>query len=362
MLVSRIALLLIAVAGGRPTALPVMVKGGGPCPQPAEVAARLGALLPRLPASSSESYTAELRDGGAELEILLRGPDGSVANERSLPRQYTCDELAAAAAAVIAVWISDIHPEFTMPLGTAGAPAPERVRSATAPAALDHAPAPPSPDAARAQASPRAAVVAATAIVSAPAVRQATPWSLQLDGAAGLAGTLGPSRGSPGWAAGALIAIDVRWAPTRVGARVALAAQTPRVFPLGIGELHVARTSLSLGPTFRMTGAAEPFTVDLAVLLTGSRLVTRGSGFPRATASTGLDGGYGASLRVGLRRSWSPFLELGATDWPVARMGFERVEGNTRPLPQVEVGLTGGIVFTGGGGPVRPADLGPPRE
>jgi hypothetical protein len=129
-----------------------------------------------------------------------------------------------------------------------------------------------------------------------------------------------------------------------------------------MGELHVTRTSLSLGPTFRVTGAEAPLTVDLAVLVTGSRLVTRGSGFPLATASTGLDGGGGASLRAGLRRGWSPFLELGASVWPVRRMAFERVDGNTRPLPRVEVGLTGGIVFTRGGGPVRRAALGPPRE
>jgi hypothetical protein len=363
-------LLLIAVAGGRPTALPVQVKGDGRCPQPAEVAARLGALLPPSPGSSDVGYTAELRDDGPELAIVLRGRDGSVAKERRLPRQYTCDELAAAAAAVIAAWMSDIHPEFAIPEpapGSAGASAPGLARSAPAPAGLprtpDRAPAPRPPlDAPHAQASPQTTLVAITSVAAAPGVREGVSLSLRLDGAAGLAGTLGPSRGSPGWAAGALVAGGVRWAPTRFGARLALTAGTARVFPLGMGELHVTRTSLSLGPTFRVTGSEAPLAVDLAVLLTGARLVTRGSGFPRATATAGLDGGGGASLRVSLRRDWSPFLELGASAWPVARTGLERVDGNTRPLPQGEVGLTGGVLFTGGGGPVRPAALGPPRE
>jgi hypothetical protein len=62
---------------------------------------------------------------------------------------------------------------------------------------------------------------------------------------------------------------------------------------------------------------------------------------------------------VGLRRDWSPFLELGATAWPVARVGLEEVDGNTRPLPKVEVGLTFGILFSAARGHVRSAALGP---
>jgi hypothetical protein len=365
MFASRIALSFIAVAAERAPALPVVVTGDSRCPQPAEVAARVGRLLPRSPVPGAVAYTAEVRDGGVELAIVLRGAGGSVANERRLPRQYSCDELAAAAAAVIAAWLSDIHPEFARPEPTVRSadPAAPVLESSQPAKAAPSVPARPPPlDATRAPAAAQGPVVATTSGAAAPAVREGTALSLRLDGAAGLAATLGPSGGSPGWAAGALVAAGLRWAPTRLGARLALTAGTARVFPLGMGQLHVTRTSLSVGPTFRLTREEAPLSVDLAAFLVGSRLVTRGSGFPRASAIAGLDGGGGGSVRVGLRRAWSPFLELGASAWPVARAGLERVDGNTRPLPQVEVGLTCGILFTGGAGPVRPAALGPRRQ
>jgi hypothetical protein len=332
---SSVALLLIAVAGTDPSELPVVVTGGSRCPQAAEVTARLGALLPPSRPGNAPRDVVALDDQSPELRIVLRGADGSVANERRLPRRYSCDELAAATAAVIAAWLSDIHPEFAL----AAARPPDRTP-----------PSPVPPAAARAEAP-------TIAVASAPAA--ASP-ALHFDGAAGLAGTLGPSQGSPGWAAGVAVAAGVR--ATRLGARLALMAGTPRVFPLGRGELQVSRTSLLLGPTFRLTSADASLTADLGVFVAASRLVLRGNGFPRAGTSAGLDGGGGASLRVGLRREWAPFLELAATVWPVARAGLEQVNGNTRTLPKVEIGLTCGILFSGAGGRVRSAALGPHTE
>src|SRR4051812_1759649 len=242
--VSTVALLLIAVAGEGPTELPVVVTGDSRCPRPAEVAAQVGALLPRSRPSSAPRDIATLDDQSPELRIVLRGADGSVANERRLPRQYTCDELAAAAAAVIAAWLSDIHPEFALatarpPDGTPPSPAP--------------------PASARAEGA---------GIAVAPAPAAARPASaLHFDGAAGVAGQLGPSQGRPGLAAGVLVAASVR--ATRLGGRLALIAGTPRVFPLGMGELQVSRTSLLLGPTFRLTSADASLTADLGVFVAG---------------------------------------------------------------------------------------------
>jgi hypothetical protein len=88
----------------------------------------------------------------------------------------------------------------------------------------------------------------------------------------------------------------------------------------------------------------------------------RGGGFPQASGATGLDGGAAVSLRLGLRRAWSPFLELGGTVWPVARAALERVDGNRRRLPRLEAGVALGILFAAAGDGVRSTPPGTQRE
>lgn len=105
----------------------VSVKGNTRCPSAADVGTRVAAMLP-LVATARAPDVAELDEidrGGPNLRLTLRRPDGALIGQRLLAREYSCAELAAAAAVIIATWESDVHPEFKPHLGSEAAPAGE---------------------------------------------------------------------------------------------------------------------------------------------------------------------------------------------------------------------------------------------
>src|SRR5438132_13866033 len=104
----------------------IEIAGGGGCPEPAAVSRSLRSLLP--PVLNGATSAPAGAPGAApppapsvrlsrtfmgDLDILFVGPDGRQLDERHLEGGSTCDDLAAAAAVVIATWVSE--PELPLP-------------------------------------------------------------------------------------------------------------------------------------------------------------------------------------------------------------------------------------------------------
>lgn len=58
----------------------------------------------------SESFLVERHESG--LYVELRGSDAAVIGQRTVSAGGSCDELAQAAAVVLAAWLTDVHPDF----------------------------------------------------------------------------------------------------------------------------------------------------------------------------------------------------------------------------------------------------------
>ena len=286
---------------------PVAVSGALACPAPAAVAAEAEALLAPTASPIAE---AELAGTDDQLTVVLREPGGAIAAERALPRAgLTCDELATAAAAVIASWLSDVHPEF-----------------AAAPANL-----------ARAAPAPRARAAGAGA---------------GFDVALGLLGSAAPAGGEAGWAAGLWAAAGVLAPGRSLGARLAFDGESERSFSLGQGHAQTRRLLLSLGPFYRFGGAAGSLVTELGAGVVGAWFGVRGTGYPRAESSAELDVGAAAHLLVAARREpggaawirWAPFVGLEAVGWPRARTAVDLGSGEGLVLPRGEISLVLGIL------------------
>src|SRR5262245_53120987 len=95
----------------------VDVVGDGPCPAPADVSRRLAELLPAADTAGGTGGGARRlarlsrADGHVHLELLT--PDGVRLDERDLEANERCEDLAAAAAVVIAAWEAQLDPRVS---------------------------------------------------------------------------------------------------------------------------------------------------------------------------------------------------------------------------------------------------------
>jgi hypothetical protein len=89
------------------SALSIAVEGNTRCPEPAEVAARLGAVG----AGSAERMQgkAVLSETEGALRVQLLRENGTVVGERLLDSRYPCRDLADAAALVLASWQGEFN-------------------------------------------------------------------------------------------------------------------------------------------------------------------------------------------------------------------------------------------------------------
>jgi hypothetical protein len=127
------------------------VTGDSTCPAPADVASRLAGLAPAHaaePAPAPEASTARVivTHDGTALRLELLGPDTNELAARELSADGSCDDLAAAAAVVIAAWEADLDPRLAigvaLPARPPAAPTP-------APSSVVTTPAPPAPETSR---------------------------------------------------------------------------------------------------------------------------------------------------------------------------------------------------------------------
>src|SRR5690349_2658404 len=84
--------------------LAVELDGSSSCPTPEAVAER---LRPLLPPDASGVGRVTLEPGPEGLRLSLMRSDGSRGGVRTLAGDHTCDELADAAAVIIASWQDD---------------------------------------------------------------------------------------------------------------------------------------------------------------------------------------------------------------------------------------------------------------
>jgi hypothetical protein len=307
---------MIPVAAGVALlAAAIAVRGESSCPAAGDVEARVRALLPASAADARNAagVEARLERSPGRLRIALLRPDGALAGERIIEGDHGCDELAEAAAVVVASWASD-------------------ERAALDPPALPVVP------------SLAARPAPAAAAVAAPAAPPARP-ALELGGGVGasLAGAAAP--------AGLLSA---SWAPgtgRRVAARLTGLLTGTRDLTLPGGSARWRRWSLALGPELRGGAGRLDGRLELEphAALAAAWLVVEGRGFQQAQRHGSLVAGAEAGLRLGLRggrlRPLRPFLELAGCWWPGRSVAYQAPDSAETVLPAFELFMTLGIAL-----------------
>lgn len=249
----------------------VVVGGETTCPTPARVNEKLaqmgvspGALLSE---SSREAFLSRNAQG---LLVTLRSKDHEVFAEHQFSAQASCEDLAAAAAVVIASWEGELGS-----VGSLGLQVP-------------------------------------TPVVSPPVPKESRSLNWDL----GLAVQLGFAASSV--APGA-------WLETSVGRKERFLRMVLSGFwhgyhelSLGKGEALWRRTGLGVGPRFetqkgRLLGAVD-------VLAYAAFLQMKGRDQPQNASDTRVDAGLMSNLRVGLRfGNLAPWVSLGAVFSPFKR-------------------------------------------
>jgi hypothetical protein len=107
---------IAALAAALWAAAPALeVVGDSTCPAPSEVARRLAELATANEATRTAESTAArvvVTHDGAALRLVLLGPNANELAARELAPEGTCDDLAAAAAVVVAAWQADLDPNL----------------------------------------------------------------------------------------------------------------------------------------------------------------------------------------------------------------------------------------------------------
>jgi hypothetical protein len=308
LLASSLALLVGAV---------VTVEGAGTCPTTAEVAARVTALLPSG-AADAPPDVVRLTEQGDGLLVALSRPDGAAIGERTIARDGTCADLAAAAAIVVATWESDVHVEFRPP---APEPAPANLAGTTE--------------------TPPVVAVSPPA----PARRRAS-----LEAGAALTGSFAPSSAGAGPGLGALLVVSSTPADRRVGMRLALTADAEREVPLGDGQVVWRRVMLALGPTARLARPRAPWAVDLYAEALFGVVTATGKSFARDIDAVAFDPGISVGTRLRWRRAGTvvPWLAVEGQGWPRPQIAYAAPDGASAILPRVQLSLALGVSVRAG--------------
>jgi hypothetical protein len=292
----------------------VTVEGDAVCPTAADVATRLGALLPARETDEGPDV-ARVEFRGSALFVTLARPDGTLIGERALESGFPCADLAAAAAVVVATWESDVHPEFRLAAPPPPAPPPPVPPPPAAPPVVAVAPAPP-PAAAR--------------------------WEI----GAGVSGSVAPGSGGAAPAMGALVVGGWTPAAGRVGARLALGATTERELPLGSASVRWQRADAALGAQLRLAAPGSRWAVDLFGEALAGWLLATGNGFTNDLSSGSLDPGLGGGARLDLGDGpLVPWLEVSLTGRLRRQIAYAEPGAASVELPRFEAALAAGLSF-----------------
>jgi hypothetical protein len=263
------------------------------CPDSNAVLARLYRIAPQARAAD---HVARLQGSGVELMLRLEDRTGTTLASGRLPDSTDCNQLADAAALMLAAWEAEFSRE----------PPPTQL------------PVPP----------PRE-------VVSAPpaqAVEAHEKNQSHLDLAALALAT------ADGQGVGAALDLDATFGSFLMAI---LLADTPHTAAFGTGDVHWQRTGLGFGGSLHLRPPGWDLSARLFVI--GALLARWGSGYGVDEGSLSVDLGFGAGLRAGLALSKSVFLlaDLSAVMWPLTqRLVVEGVPGDfTLPLAQLYLGL-----------------------
>jgi hypothetical protein len=278
------------------------VEGQTDCPTPDAVGAALAKLGGLTSAGAGDRIALAAGDEG----LTVRWLDGA-GHERHtwrLPRDGTCQELADAAALVVAVWAGHVDagrvPSPQLP--EAGPPVEPRAQLF-----------------ASARRSRLAYEVAAALLVG---------WE------PGAAASFGGS---------AVVTLGPR--SSRFTARLALSAQSLQRHDIAIGRIGWTRPALSLGAQVRLARAALVF--DLSIDAVAALLVLDGEGFHPTHQSYDFDPGLDVGVRLGYRLRWvTPFVEARLVGWLRPQTAVLDGLGSRFDLPRIDLWMSVGLAFS----------------
>lgn len=306
------------------------VQGTAECPAAADVEARLHDILDFRSAAELKEHALVERNGDS-VRVSLTGADGHVIGERTLAVEGSCEDMARAAAVVLATWLGDVHPEFVRPLPPAE---PEPPNEADAPA-------------------PPAATTPAPRVAQPPVLAPAP----ELNQSAALGSPSSSNRWAPGAGLGVgidasgaltpLLSLTGTWAPSGFGwgAAATLILTGVREQALEPGAVRWWRWPLLLGPSLRLTPSGA--SVELSTGATFAWLHLRGRGFDPNRGADDVSFGSFAAVRLAASSGrWRPFVATTGLFWLRRATAQTNAEaGNETRLPSLDVLLTAGAAL-----------------
>lgn len=273
----------------------VEVESPSACPAAQAVTDRLAVLLP---ATRDVPDRARLSRSGDRLSLELRRADGTAIAWRRLDAQAACEDLAEAAAVMIATWETEL----------------EAGRVPLPPPRIDREPAP---------------VDKSPPLEAAPAF---PGWALGV----GFAASVANRAFLPG------VTIEVENGGARWAARMVVTATESQEQTLGMGTARWNRLLFAAGPSLRFS------VLDVHAEAVGALVHVEGVGFAQVYDEYGFDPGIGAGVRFSLRPApLSPWIDVSGVGWlRKEELRVVGVDGQVA-LPDVDVLVSAGVSFGG---------------
>jgi hypothetical protein len=291
------------------------------CPSSNAVSDVLGQIL-GIPAGEHVAERAQLDRGPAELVVTLRSADAHVLGERALPLEGDCNELARAAAVVLAAWLTDAHPEFVPKIAPA-ADVSEGAPSGAAPVA----------------AAPHTAVVPPSgAVRSNGDMRLASTWRARVSATLGAAVLPTPP------AIAGSVAFSIVPDTGGIGATLRVGAVTPRRIDAQGGEARYFRWPFGAGAVLRVAGRHLATELELGGTL--GWLHVEGRSFSPNQSANDVTFGPFAALRLGPAHGRvRPFVEVWSVVWARSARVYADAAQPSHLLPSFDLALSVGAAF-----------------
>ncbi|MBL8633735.1 MAG: hypothetical protein JNM40_10960 [Myxococcales bacterium] len=295
----------MSVLGSAAALLALRIAVEGSCPAVAKVEAKVAAALGDLVDESDA--TAQLEPLDDRLRVEVRSGSGALLVVHDLALGPSCDDLAAAAAVVIATAVGSAPQTGALP-SVVPVPIPMPVIRRS----------PPVP------------------------VRPSVPVALDVGASVGVEFAL-PRPGGGGF-----LWLSVGPSPqqhrtwSRLGLILRLGGTSLKQVSLTQGLSDWTRLDLALGPRLRL--AAGLWQCDLFLVVSPALVLVSGRELPQTFSSTGFDLGLGGGAKLGARlQALFPFVALSATGYVIEQS--LRVQGlsDTTRLPPYSVQISLGL-------------------
>jgi hypothetical protein len=276
-----------------------------------------------------------LKNGAIDEVILeLITPDGEALGSRTFSPPFTCDEVARAIALTVAIWESNVHPEYTPVLA-------ERQREAPV-APVQEIAAPTADRPVLTNVDVRQAAPGASRTNEVP-----DPFAADFEIGAGASLFESPASGS-GDAEGIALGIGI------------VGIHRPRAWPLGLwlsgnieenramslllGSAEWRRTRANLGVLRSVRVGGSPFFIDGRGGIAAARLTAKGVGFATNFTANSFDLGVEGGLRLSMRhKAFVPWIDFSIVRWLSSDELLQSDPDSGRRLPDWLFGLTLGM-------------------